>query len=978
MFSLIKSIFANTQKKEELKILIIGECGSGKTSLFNLISSYDNKSKYDILNTEILRNHDHANCALGFNTKSIIFNKKNLKIYDLEGTATNTINIYDCYYDDSNVIFYVIDSRSEKHIFKTIIYLSHLCNNSIKDKYNSENKNEDFFKPTIILGNKSEDGTSFFSAPCISNYIKTIDIYKNEKFWNFVLSNDNIFLNYYLGILHEKVVDYFLVNNYSFNEFILKEKKDENLYSEIIGKSNSLINNIKNNNKGYITVEEVESNELLSNIMKNIINENISNYKNMPIEVYNISVLKNKGICEVIEIMFEKYFKKEKHNNLSNIYNINYEKDNKIIQNMNEHIPYNENEEKGTKKNMRYNKKYNYDAILNTNDKFNSQNIIYNGNRNNTMNKLVYSYYPSNPINDYISEKNYHFRNNVYKKRINKKKEKYSSIQKNNYIMYMSNTNSVNLFIEHIQHLYFGRDNYENILDNLTFTHNKNVKIKKKLKIFKINKKKNNISECKLNNSEEQNTTNAKKELYKNNYTNERKIKKKKEYSENKILSEKLKEVEEIIQKEIEKKAEENIKSDVEKKVEENIEDEIEKKVEENIEDEVEKKNEENLECEEKKENEEGKGQHKEGKCKVLYEENKEKKGLINKEMKQYIQTKHEKIYVVSEDRENEDKKEKKELNEQINVKERRKKGINDQENHEERKIREKKTNKNVKNKNHKYEIIQESHGYNNDKKCDEFKNNSNYFINENYLKSASNLSSVSLLDSDTILKLAERGEDSCKNVSKKMSQNFFQKKKEKSFILSELQNIYCYENIEQNNKNTEQEVRENAYEEEKGEEEQTEEQEEEEQEEHEEEQQQKGQDQEVEYEEEKEAEKEQSEQLKEQQQKNFKNNNMYKEMREGNYMNNIESTCCSYNKKEAHEKCSSYKEISLNNIKNNKNNYIYKGKINKKRYLFMKKKKKKKLLQNMKLINIEENSSSSLEDVNLMNIMYVDSLHKI
>ncbi|CRG94705.1 conserved Plasmodium protein, unknown function [Plasmodium gallinaceum] len=1050
MFSLIKSIFSNIQKKEELKILIIGECGSGKTSLFNLISSYDNKSKSDILNTEILKNHDHVNCALGFNTKSIIFNKKNLKIYDLEGTETNTINIYDCYYDDSDIIFYVIDSRSEKHIFKTIVYLSYLYRKCVNVKNNNKNRNEKFFKPTIILGNKSEDGTSFFSAPCIYNYIKTINVNKNEKFWNFILSSDNIFLNYYLDILYERVVEYFLIKNYPFSKFLIKEETDQNLYSEIIRKSNNIIDNIKKN-KCYITLEEVESNELLTIIMKNIIDDNINNYKNMPIEVYNISVLQNKGICEVIEIMFEKYFKKENHNNLNNIHLINNEDDNKIMQNVDDNVAYrnNENEERRTRKPFYHYEKSKYDTILDTNNICNSKNVFYNGNKNDKINKLVYSCYPSNPINNYISGKNYLFTNNVYKKRIYKKKEKYSNTQKDNYIMYASNNNSINLFIDYIQHLYFGKDYYENIFNNFSFTFNKNVKNKKRLKFFRRNKKKNNINGFKLHSFKKNNNSSVKIELQRNTNVNEKKIMNKKEYNETKSLIEELKEVEEKDYK---------VKSDIYK----------EKTIEENIKSKISKKTEEDLECKEKKEDKIREDEHKEEKQEVFYEEDKESKEFKRKEMDQQIQIESEEIQEKSEGIKNENKKKQenqneekeKELNKQIDVKKKKQKDTDNKENHEDKEMEEEKINENINDEKDKCENIHEIYKLSSDKKYNEFKNNSDCFISENYLRSISNLSSISLLDSDTILKLAEKGEDSCKNISKKMSQSFFQKNKEESFILTKLQsNKYC-QNIEQNRKRQECEIKETVYREDKDEQKQVEKGVEKNEVEYEEEQKQvekgvekneikyeeeekqveKGVEQkEIEYEEEqKQVEKEveqkenkekkhptqekveyeekhekqeestekkqkkkkkvieQKEENKEEKQrkqgdieyeeekkveekmKNIfkKNDSMYKKMREENYTNNNGDTC-SYNKKEQ-EKDSFYKERNLNNVKCDKINYIYKGKINKKRYSLIKKKAKKKFLHNIKLNNLEENSSSSIEDVNLMNIMCIDSLHKI
>ncbi|SBT78425.1 conserved Plasmodium protein, unknown function [Plasmodium ovale] len=532
MFSLFKAVFSNAQDGKDFKILIIGESGSGKTSLFNLICSYHNKSKYDILNTEVAKGDRNSNCALGFNTKKINFDKKNLKIYDLEGTSTNTIDIYDCYYEDTDVIFYVIDAKCEKHIFKVIFYLSCLGISTNNDNKEKKIKKHLFLKPIIILGNKSEDSSSFFSAPCISNYVKSIDVYTNGKFWQFALSSDNVHLGYYLGALYERVVHYFIERNLSLEEFLEYEKathdkkgdalnekgdmhnekrtiNDEKTQcpkkgymeappkDEVVRKCNALINDIRNNKKRFISVEEVEGNELLSNMMKNIINEKINDYKRIPINVYNISVLKNKGIYEVIEIAFVKYFNK----------NMNTKEED--TQDSNEVKPMVENSFSASGNNS-HSKKEQRDIffadacaknvmemrnsmfagefcrgdtdVVHYSNEYKSGSTKY-GKRCDYESSSVYPFFPTtNPKSDYTCKQNYSLHNN---RMYNHKREKSKNTQNNAYAMYECNDDTVNLFIEHIQHLHFGKNTCEKLQNKFPFLHKHSSRRKENFKIFK-------------------------------------------------------------------------------------------------------------------------------------------------------------------------------------------------------------------------------------------------------------------------------------------------------------------------------------------------------------------------------------------------------------------------------------------------------------------------------------------------------------
>ncbi|SOV83420.1 conserved Plasmodium protein, unknown function [Plasmodium sp. gorilla clade G3] len=469
MFSLIKSVFSNIQNEDDLKILIIGEGGSGKSSLFNLISSYNNKSKYEILNTSFSKNESTSNCALGFNTRKIKFHKNFLKIYDLQGTADNTIEIYDCYYQDSDVIFYVIDSKYESHIFKAIIYLSCLTMNN-KEKKRMDN--EQFFKPIIILANKSDNGTSFFSAPCISNYIKSIDIYKNDTFWQFALSNDNIFLNYYLNALYEKLCNYFLINNISLEDF-LKERSiykynDNNKYSDnhinLLDKKkmNNLINDIKQKNKISLTIYDIENNKILINLLKQIINQNINNYKNIPIQVYNISVHNNKGIYEILLSLFEKKYQskynrkntneiiKQEYSNAKTTVTTQNKKKTQVEDNMNE-----QQEQTITYFNS-------------------SKNKIYNVS-NNHLNNVIFSYTHANDIKIIEGENN----------------DTDVSSQHNNFLMYEYDNKGINLFIDHMQYLYFHKENdMDTFPEDLYLWNQDNLKYKNELNSSKKKKKK--------------------------------------------------------------------------------------------------------------------------------------------------------------------------------------------------------------------------------------------------------------------------------------------------------------------------------------------------------------------------------------------------------------------------------------------------------------------------------------------------------
>ncbi|SBS88730.1 conserved Plasmodium protein, unknown function [Plasmodium malariae] len=567
MFSLIKSVFSNFQDEKDLKILIIGECDSGKTSLFNLISSYHNKSKYDILNTVFSKSDNSSNCALGFNTKKIIFNRKNLKIYDLEGTATNTISIYDCYYEDTDVIFYVIDAKIEKHIFKAIIYLTCLGRNRINDKKKNKNeKKEEFLRPIIILGNKSEDNSSFFSAPCISNYIKSIDIYKNEKFWQFFLSNNNTFLNYYLGVLYEKVVDYLIINKFSLDKFLVlgkekdyKRREKQGLdNSELLKKCRSFIEDIKNNNKHCITIDEVENNELLCYILKNIVNENINYYKCIPVEVYNISVLKNKGIYEVIEAVFQKHFNRDNRTIKGYTYNNFDEKDTNAMKFVDRQISFYEDtngnyyhSEKGDCNiivSTAYGKdvlegniidtKYNddkYDEKSYENNKGNEtyKNCHMNMNKGrDNSNALVCPYLSTKNV-PYVHGSNQNYLLNNNESRNSRTEDTLSNTRNNAYIMYEYNTNPVNLFIEHIQHVYFGKDSCESIPNISNSLKEKNAKYEKKSNILKKTQQTKQIDLMNMENNERQNGTHVEKpSLKRADQQHQEKVEVRQEYEE--------------------------------------------------------------------------------------------------------------------------------------------------------------------------------------------------------------------------------------------------------------------------------------------------------------------------------------------------------------------------------------------------------------------------------------------------------------
>lgn len=106
----------------------------------------------------------------------------------------------------------------------------------------------------------------------------------------------------------------FLINNISFEQFLKEQSihkyndnnkfSDDHLNFQDKKKMNDLINDIKQKNKKSLTINDVENNNILINLLKQIINENINNYKNMPIEVYNISVHNNKGIYEILLSLF--------------------------------------------------------------------------------------------------------------------------------------------------------------------------------------------------------------------------------------------------------------------------------------------------------------------------------------------------------------------------------------------------------------------------------------------------------------------------------------------------------------------------------------------------------------------------------------------------------------------------------------------------------------------------------------------------
>ncbi|KJP86937.1 hypothetical protein AK88_03446 [Plasmodium fragile] len=462
MLSLIKSVFSNAQDENALSLLIIGECESGKTSLFNLIGSFHNKSKYDMLNTVINTGNKNGTCALGFNTKKITFNKKPLKIYDLEGTATNTKNIYDCYYDDADVIFYVIDAKDEKHIFKAILYLSCLSTcGRLPDDSTTCKQGRKFLKPIFILGNKSEDTSAFFSAPCISNYINSIDVYKNERFWQFLLSSDNTFLEHYLGLLHERVRDGAFADDLAGEQTDQKKaKREENIQKgrlpeEAQKKTHSdIVEDIKRGRKGAITVDDIESDQLLERLLKKIVSDSVNNCKRMPIQVYNISVLRNKGVYEVVEKIFDEYI-------LSGI----HRDEDKACRN--------------TPPGKTVTRRKYTNEHLSLNGRDGSDCLIQDGTGSTRARMLHVIGEGGGHMEKPIGPPRDCKMNNV------EMTEQLHTVPNSAYVMYERNSTSVNLFMEHIQHLYFGKSTFDNVPKNLLFLRQRSAKCKRAYKIKK-------------------------------------------------------------------------------------------------------------------------------------------------------------------------------------------------------------------------------------------------------------------------------------------------------------------------------------------------------------------------------------------------------------------------------------------------------------------------------------------------------------
>lgn len=98
------------------------------------------------------------------------------------------------------------------------------------------------------------------------------------------------------------------------------------------------------------------------------------------------------------------------------------------------------------------------------------------------------------------------------------------------------------------------------------------------------------------------------------------------------------------------------------------------------------------------------------------------------------------------------------------------------------------------------------------------------------------------------------------------------------------------------------------------------------------------------------------------------------------NCTNNISYTYYSSNEENGNNRFTQPQNEFKENINKGEGaqKYVYKSKINKKRYSCIKKKRKETFLHNTNLNDSGEYSSDSLEDTNLMNVMCIDSLKEI
>lgn len=742
MFSLVKSVFSTIQKEDTIKILIIGEGSTGKSSLFHLVSTYNKKSKHEIVHLEGIKNDADAHCALGFNTKTLYFQNQKLQIFDLEGTSSNTLDIYDCYYEDSDVLFYLIDSKSEHHIFKTISYLCYFYKQGLKDR----KKKKTNPVHVVILGNKCEDSSSFFSAPCISNYLHHVNFYENEKIWNFFLSNENIYLPWFLKELQERARDVLTNPDVSLELLINKKstiKKEE--ITAYLRNTSVFLTKIGNEEK-ELTAKDIKTNEVLTVLMKELIHEYIAFYKNEPVEVYTISVLKNRGVCEVLEKVCSDY---QNQVWIHKIRELNPEPREK--KDKSKVVPQFGNIE--TRRISKDEFQFTGKSKSNTNCRM----------KYTTNNKKLLRYSYSTPLCHCLSEQKYYFKNEQLRKKherklrpksletikhnIKRNKEKYETWK--NEEKYKRNTDGIYLFLEYMQFYYFGKSNYDELYTSYSFLRNEDTKGVHEI-ISKVNSNEETMIERKeIRREDNKNTEQEEKdkgidecesggnEEVKDEDNNEIG-----HYEENKVDSENNNK---------DTNCDEDIDSDKNEQNEKDLENE-EDNGELNDEDAETNEDTERVEDTESNDTEESEND------KTNYKDIENKEPIRNEESEESIE------YDVETDETNEEK-----------------------EYDEEQMLEEPIENKEIKREQESSDV---PIVYRNDKEIcmniviEDNNEASDINMKEMYMdNSISNLSSISLLDPNATIELAHQGEDSSKNVSKQISHNYFQMRQQDIFL---------------------------------------------------------------------------------------------------------------------------------------------------------------------------------------------------
>mmetsp|Transcript_26149 Transcript_26149/g.31818 ORF Transcript_26149/g.31818 Transcript_26149/m.31818 type:complete len:187 (+) Transcript_26149:31-591(+) len=147
-----------SSKQERNRVLMLGLDAAGKTTILHRIMGNNNDNKSTVP-------------TIGFNVENFDYNDLKFTIWDLGGQDT-TRNLWEHYFDKTQVIIYVIDSWDKERFQENKIELKKILNNNILNSQNTI---------YLIYLNKQDLNNTINKKEFIILFdIKSNDKYKND------------------------------------------------------------------------------------------------------------------------------------------------------------------------------------------------------------------------------------------------------------------------------------------------------------------------------------------------------------------------------------------------------------------------------------------------------------------------------------------------------------------------------------------------------------------------------------------------------------------------------------------------------------------------------------------------------------------------------------------------------------------------------------------------------------------------------